>query len=124
MTAQLVDGYVDLQVNGYKGIDFNQPKRSVAELRFAAEAMLRDGVRHALPTLITGSVDDMCECIRALRVAMESDSVCHELFAGIHLEGPFLSRKPGFIGAHPPQMTPGPQAPCRLWKGSPQRARP
>ena len=103
MTAQLVDGYVDLQVNGYKGVDFNQPQRSVAELRFAAEAMLHDGVRHALPTLITGSIDDMCECIRALRVAKGSDSVCHELFAGIHLEGPFLSRKSGFIGAHPPQ---------------------
>ena len=103
MTSQLVDGYVDLQVNGYQGIDFNQPQRSVAELRFAAEAMLRDGVRQALPTLITGSVENMCECIRALRAAMESDSVCRQLFAGIHLEGPFLSRKPGFIGAHPPQ---------------------
>jgi N-acetylglucosamine-6-phosphate deacetylase len=103
VTSQLVDGYVDLQVNGYQGIDFNQPQRSVAELRFAADAMLRDGVRKALPTLITGSIEDMCECIRALRTAMESDPVCHELFAGIHLEGPFLSRKPGFIGAHPPQ---------------------
>jgi N-acetylglucosamine-6-phosphate deacetylase len=72
-------------------------------LRFAAEAMLRDGVRQALPTLITGSISDMLACIQALRVAMESDPVCHDLFAGIHLEGPFLSRKPGFIGAHPPQ---------------------
>ena len=103
MDSQLIDGCVDLQVNGYQGIDFNQPQRSVAELRFAAEAMLRDGVRQALPTLITGSIEDMCACIHGLRVAMESDPVCHELFAGIHLEGPFLSRKPGFIGAHPPQ---------------------
>lgn len=103
MTSQLVDGYVDLQVNGYKGIDFNQPQRSVAELRFAADAMLRDGVRHALPTLITGSLEHMCECMRALRVAIERDSVCRELFLGIHLEGPFLSRKPGFVGAHPQQ---------------------
>lgn len=103
MNLQLVNGYVDLQVNGYQGIDFNQPQRTVAELRFAAEAMLRDGVRKALPTLITGSIDDMCECVGALRIAMERDPVCRELFAGIHLEGPFLSRKPGFIGAHPPQ---------------------
>ena len=103
MTVQHVDGYVDLQVNGYQGIDFNQPQRSVAELSFAAGAMQREGVRKALPTLITGRISDMCECIRALRVAMESDSICHEVFAGIHLEGPFLSRKSGFIGAHPPQ---------------------
>ena len=103
LNSQLVDGYVDLQVNGYQGIDFNQPQRTVAELRYAAEAMRRDGVRQALPTLITGSIEDMCECIRALKVAIESDPVCHELFVGIHLEGPFLSRKAGFIGAHPPQ---------------------
>ncbi len=103
MNLQLVNGYVDLQVNGYQGIDFNEPRRSVADLRFAADAMLRDGVRRALPTLITGSIDDMCECIRALRLAINNDPVCHEVFAGIHLEGPFLSRKPGFIGAHPPQ---------------------
>ncbi len=103
MNSQLVDGYVDLQVNGYQGIDFNQPLRSVAELRLAADAMLSDGVRKALPTLITGSIDDMCECIRSLRAAIDNDPLCHDLFAGIHLEGPFLSRKPGFIGAHPPQ---------------------
>ena len=103
MTSQLVDGYVDLQVNGYQGIDFNQPGRTVAELRFAAEAMLRDGVMKALPTLITGSIEDMCACIGALRMAVETDELCHKLFAGIHLEGPFLSRKLGFIGAHPPQ---------------------
>ena len=103
MNSQLIDGYVDLQVNGYQGIDFNQPQRSVAELRFAADAMRRDGVKKALPTLITGSIKEMCACTHALRVAIESDHVCRELFAGIHLEGPFLSRKPGFIGAHPPQ---------------------
>ncbi|MDX1930597.1 MAG: N-acetylglucosamine-6-phosphate deacetylase [Pirellulaceae bacterium] len=103
MNGQLVEGYVDLQVNGYQGIDFNQPGRTVAELRFAAEAMQRDGVRKALPTLITGSIEDMCACIHGLRNAIETDELCHQLFAGIHLEGPFLSRKPGFIGAHPPQ---------------------
>lgn len=103
MTLQLVDGYVDLQVNGYCGIDFNQSGRSVSELRAAADAMVREGVRHALPTIITGSIEDMCACMHSLRCAIESDSVCRAVFVGIHLEGPFLSRKPGFIGAHPPQ---------------------
>lgn len=103
MPAQLADGYVDLQVNGYQGVDFNEPHRSVAELRLAAEAMRNDGVQQALPTIITGSVAAMSDCIRALRTAIESDPVCHDVYTGIHLEGPFLSRKPGFIGAHPPQ---------------------
>jgi len=103
VTAQFAGGYVDLQVNGYQGVDFNQPHRSVAELRFAADAMLNDGVRQALPTIITGSIAAMSDCIRALRTAIESDPVCRAVYAGIHIEGPFLSRKPGFIGAHPPE---------------------
>ncbi len=101
--SSFTGGYVDLQVNGYHGVDFNQPGLGVAELRLAAEAMVSDGVRQALPTLITGSIADMGECIRTVRLAIESDEVCRSVFAGIHLEGPFLSRKPGFIGAHPPQ---------------------
>lgn len=102
-SSQFVDGYVDLQVNGYQGIDFNQPRTSVTDLRFAAEALARDGVLQALPTLITGSLADMRECISAIRTAIECDSACAATFAGIHLEGPFLSCKPGFIGAHPAQ---------------------
>ncbi len=100
MSFQSVVGYVDLQVNGYEGIDFNQPQ-SVSNLRKAAEAMARDAVHCALPTIITGSIEHMIACVQHLRAAIENDPMCASMFRGIHLEGPFLSRKPGFIGAHP-----------------------
>ncbi len=103
MTLQLVDDYVDLQVNGFQGIDFNQPTTTVAQLRAAAEAMRAEGVRRALPTIITGSLEEMCACIRTIAQAIAQDPECGELFAGIHVEGPFISRVPGYIGAHPPQ---------------------
>jgi N-acetylglucosamine-6-phosphate deacetylase len=55
------------------------------------------------PTLITDSVEALGEKIARLagycRQSVASDDCVRA--AGIHLEGPFLSEKPGFIGAHP-----------------------
>ncbi len=94
-------GYVDLQVNGYVGVDFNDPQTTVTGLKKAAEAMRADGVLCALPTVITGAPDAMCRCISNIRQAIEGDRLVAEVFQGIHIEGPFLSPVDGFIGAHP-----------------------
>lgn len=99
----LLNNYVDLQVNGYMGVDFNSPATTVDQFHLAAVAMQREGVRQALPTLITNSVESMSRCILNIHQACEQSDVCRQLFAGIHLEGPFLSPKAGYIGAHPPQ---------------------
>lgn len=99
--VQLVDGYVDLQVNGYQGVDFNDPSSSQSQIAKAACAMLADGVVAALPTVITGELDVMCRCIKNIRTAIESDETVASVFRGVHIEGPFLSKVPGFIGAHP-----------------------
>ncbi|MEM8735638.1 MAG: N-acetylglucosamine-6-phosphate deacetylase, partial [Planctomycetota bacterium] len=96
--------YVDLQVNGYVGVDFNDPTSSPSDIDRAAEAMLGDGVRLALPTLITAAAADMCSCIRNLVESMSHYPAARACFAGIHLEGPFLSPEPGFIGAHPTEF--------------------
>ncbi|MFN3190478.1 MAG: N-acetylglucosamine-6-phosphate deacetylase [Aureliella sp.] len=101
MKPDLQTGYIDLQVNGYVGVDFNDPTSTPESIERAAEAMLGDGVRLALPTVITASTEDMCRCIRNIVMAMQRFPSARSCFAGIHLEGPFLSPKPGFIGAHP-----------------------
>lgn len=95
--------YVDLQVNGYVGVDFNDPAASPADIRKAAAAMRNDGIMAALPTVITASREAMLACIKHLRQAIECEPQVAEVFPGLHLEGPFLSRQPGFIGAHPPE---------------------
>ena len=46
-------GLIDLQVNGYAGIDFNDAALTAAALDHALAAMLADGVTTCLPTLIT-----------------------------------------------------------------------
>jgi N-acetylglucosamine-6-phosphate deacetylase len=93
--------YVDLQINGYMGIDFNDPEVSVDQLVFAANQLREHGVHMALPTIITGALDAMCRCLASIVAAVERDETAASVFRGVHIEGPFLSRQTGYIGAHP-----------------------
>lgn len=96
-------GYVDLQINGYVGVDFNDPQTKPAEISRAAVAMAESGVAVALPTVITASAESMVQCITNIVRAVESDALTARMFQGIHVEGPFISPVKGFIGAHPPR---------------------
>lgn len=84
----LAPGFVDLQVNGGGGLMFNDAPE-VATLRVMAEAHARLGSLTILPTLIT----DTPEATRAA-VAAVAQAVAEGVpgIAGIHLEGPHLSR--------------------------------
>ena len=48
-------GLVDLQVNGFGGVDFNTPGLSPELFQSSLEKMLASGVLTCLPTIITGS---------------------------------------------------------------------
>jgi N-acetylglucosamine-6-phosphate deacetylase len=85
----------DLQVNGFGGIDFNAPDLTVARATEALERMRGTGVTRCLPTLITSSFDRYAASARVLA------RVSHPAFAGIHMEGPYVSPEDGARGAHP-----------------------
>jgi N-acetylglucosamine-6-phosphate deacetylase len=88
-------GFFDLQVNGFAGIDFNSPGRSVEEIQAAMTALRATGVTRCLPTLITSSLEDFVACVRPLVSSGD------EAIAGFHLEGPYISPLDGARGAHP-----------------------
>lgn len=94
--------YVDLQVNGYAGVDFNVDALDAGQFEQACLAMQRDGVSRCLPTIITDSLDRMTARIARLVELARASDVARRLVAGIHVEGPFLSPLPGYRGAHPP----------------------
>jgi N-acetylglucosamine-6-phosphate deacetylase len=85
-------GFVDLQVNGFGGVDFFSADAD-AYAR-AGEALLRTGVTAFQPTLITAPVQEL---EAALREVPPRGAAPHVL--GAHLEGPFLA--PTRLGAHP-----------------------
>lgn len=94
-------GYVDLQVNGYGGVDFNQDGLTPESLRRACEALRRDNVSAVLATIITDHVDVMCRRLGQLTRLRDRDELARSVIAGIHIEGPFLNQTDGYRGAHP-----------------------
>jgi N-acetylglucosamine-6-phosphate deacetylase len=95
-------GLVDLQVNGFAGVDFNDTALTAAALDHALEAMLATGVTQCLPTLITATEAELHARFAALDAAVAASRLGPAMVPGYHLEGPFLSPLPGFCGCHPP----------------------
>jgi len=112
-------GLVDLQVNGYAGVDFNDAALDAAALDHALEAMLRHGVTCCLPTLITAPEAILAERLIALDRAVGTSRLGPRMVPGFHLEGPFLNPSPGFAGCHPPEamVRPDPATLGRLVTG-------
>lgn len=90
-----VPGLVDLQVNGYAGVDLLHA--DAAAVRELGEALLRDGVTAYQPTLITSPVEATRRALGEIAAALDTGRGARIL--GVHLEGPFLS--PVRAGAHP-----------------------
>jgi len=105
-------GYIDLQVNGYGGVDFNDPAVRPEQIHAAVRHLRKDGTEKILATVITAAPDMMAACLRNLVHAREVDALTKETIAGFHIEGPFISREPGYPGAHP--LASVHQADCEL----------
>jgi N-acetylglucosamine-6-phosphate deacetylase len=96
----LAPGFIDLQVNGFAGVDFNNPETPLAEIGRAFEAIVATGVTRCLPTVITGPPDAMLACLRSLYRAKITLPLGLAI-AGFHVEGPHISAEDGPRGAHP-----------------------
>jgi N-acetylglucosamine-6-phosphate deacetylase len=95
-----VPGFVDLQVNGFAGVDFNDVASCTTDgMTRALGAMRATGVTRCLPTIITSSLDHFAACARA--IVRHPDARPDGAIAGIHMEGPYISPLDGFRGAHP-----------------------
>jgi N-acetylglucosamine-6-phosphate deacetylase len=86
-----VPGFVDLQVNGFAGVDFLGTDAD--GFAAAGEALLETGVTAYLPTLITSEEADLLPAIASVPERAPGPRVL-----GVHLEGPFLS--PARLGTH------------------------
>ena len=88
-----VPGFVDLQVNGYGGVDF--AAADATGYAAAGEALLEGGVTAYQPTLITAPEDALIAALQEVPAAEQTGP----RILGAHLEGPFLSERR--LGAHP-----------------------
>jgi N-acetylglucosamine-6-phosphate deacetylase len=88
-----VPGFVDLQVNGFAGVDLMGADAD--GYRRAGEALLETGVTAYLPTFISAPEEDLLAALGNVPLDLAGPHVL-----GVHLEGPFLAKTR--LGIHPP----------------------
>ena len=92
-------GLIDVQINGYKGVDFSGPGLTVEGIRKATKALWKVGVTTYFPTIITSDIERIKENFAVLAEAQKDPEIGKSI-AGFHLEGPYISPVKGFRGAH------------------------
>ncbi|HMC26473.1 MAG TPA: N-acetylglucosamine-6-phosphate deacetylase, partial [Verrucomicrobiae bacterium] len=95
---------IDLQINGFAGVDFQQDNLSLKELLHAVEKLRATGCTRFLLTLITDRWPAMLARLQHLRTLRSQHDQLRRAIVGWHIEGPFLSAEPGFCGAHDPAL--------------------
>src|SRR6266508_2286471 len=85
-------GFVDLQVNGFAGVDFFSA--DAEGYRRAGESLLECGVTAYQPTFITSPEEELVAAL-----AEVPDNGASPRILGAHLEGPFIASER--LGTHP-----------------------
>ena len=93
-------GWVDIQVNGFAGVDYNAPAAPHDEIARSVRVLYSAGVTRFYPTVITGAPEDMLAALKNLTRAKETLAEGAAM-DGFHVEGPHISPDEGPRGAHP-----------------------
>ena len=117
--SYLLPGLMDIQINGFNGIDFNtlgslittntndsntdsdelyQPV--ISALVTIATALASHGITSFIPTLITNPFSILESAVKAIDYACTHHKLLQSMIKGIHLEGPFISSTNGYRGCH------------------------
>ncbi|MBV8907050.1 MAG: amidohydrolase family protein, partial [Acidobacteriia bacterium] len=98
-------GFIDLQVNGFAGVDYNDPSSSAEQIAESVQTMFTTGVTRFFATIITGSEERMTGALRNLAMAKREfagNAIPEaEALEAFHVEGPHISPEDGPRGAHP-----------------------
>jgi len=97
----VLPGFIDLQVNGFGGVDFSSPALTAEDFAFACRGLQQKGTAAFLATLIT-SPREVYQRNLALMAKAIAGFQLEKIVLGFHLEGPFISSAAGAVGAHNP----------------------
>ena len=93
--------FYDIQTNGRWGYSFSSPDLTYDQVVEVARAQRALGTARFCPTLITAPVESFLHGLRTIAAVCDGEPDVGRMIAGIHLEGPFLSERDGYRGAHP-----------------------
>ena len=91
-------GFIDMQVNGYKGNDYSLKDFSSQHLENILHELACCGVTHHLPTIISSPHQRMLRTLRVIAQQRVEHPDVLRAIPGIHLEGPYLSHADGHLG--------------------------
>lgn len=94
-------GFVDLQVNGYRGRDFGSPQLTVEDVAAISLGLDRHGVTGYLATITTNSRETITHALTVIDQACRTQPEIEQRVWGVHVEGPYISPQDGPRGAHP-----------------------
>ena len=91
----------DIQLNGRWGYSFSSPDLTVEQVMAIVRARVPWARRDSVPTLISAPAEDLLHGVSLIAAACDQSPEIARMVLGIHLEGPFLSDREGYRGAHP-----------------------
>lgn len=104
----IAPGLIDVQINGFKGIDFNNEPLSKEEWELVTKELAKVGVTTFYPTIITNSNEKLMEIFEGNLKSISKGFSDANLIGGFHLEGPYISSEDGPRGAHPKEYVRNP----------------
>jgi N-acetylglucosamine-6-phosphate deacetylase len=96
----IAPGLIDIQINGFAGIDFNRPVESDEAWHHATQQLYAHGCTGFLIALITNAEEGYRKLLSGLAGRINLDP---RNCLGFHMEGPWLNPDPGYRGAHRPE---------------------
>src|SRR5699024_8860850 len=78
----LTPGFVDIQINGYKGYDFNDKPLNLEEWEAVVKELLDVGVTTLYPTIITNSVEELATIFEKNMEVLEKNQLLQSVIGG------------------------------------------
>src|SRR5699024_7476883 len=91
----IAPGLVDIQINGYMGIDFNDRSLHANEWEQTIHHLTKVGVTTFYPTVITNSFEQLARIFEENVSYLNNNPFIKQFIGGFHLEGPYISMKDG-----------------------------
>jgi N-acetylglucosamine-6-phosphate deacetylase len=93
-------GFMDTQVNGFRGLDYSSENLKLEDVVVMAEMLAASGTTCHFPTIVTSSRDITTKNLKIINSALLKYPELNVAIGGIHIEGPYISSEDGARGAH------------------------
>ena len=95
-------GYIDIQVNGFGGINYNEDNLTAEKLHASCEKLQATGVAGILATICSEQPDVMIRRLANVVKARAADPLSQKIIAGIHTKRPYMQApKPATVALIP-----------------------